>query len=260
MTNGCERVTLQSNDVFHLHGFGYDGGTGYSVPRIGRESRGLGKAQITSGAALFGNQSRPDGGVEYPNGSNPNPKGSVRRAWDSGGACRRGEREADLDRPPGANVPYRYALPRRLDFGMDPEIVQTHTLPAIPGKAFGSLVSAVDADGNEIAGIRMPEVTVPLATHTGWNLRHPDNGGQRQLFVFMGSTIPFAKSRAAREAAGDPRLSIEERYASRDDYLSRLRAAGKAVADEGYVLTEDIDDLVTHAGERWDYYTNGHGG
>ncbi|MDA1258542.1 MAG: alpha/beta hydrolase domain-containing protein, partial [Chloroflexi bacterium] len=163
-------------------------------------------------------------------------------------------------RIPGAHVPDRYALPRRLDFGMDPNIVQTHTLPAVAGEHFGSLVSAVDADGNEIAGIRLPEVTVPLATHTGWNLRHPDNGGERQLFVFMGATIPFAKTRAARESAGDPRLSIEERYASRDDYLSRIRDAARAVAEEGYVLAEDIDDLVTHAGKRWDYYTNGRSG
>ncbi|MFP6595677.1 MAG: alpha/beta hydrolase domain-containing protein [Dehalococcoidia bacterium] len=163
-------------------------------------------------------------------------------------------------RIPGAHVPDRYALPRRLDFGADKDLNQTHTLPAIPGKAFSSLVSAVDADGNEIAGIRMPEVTVPLATHTGWNLRHPDNGGERQLFVFMGSTIPFAKTRAAREAAGDPRPSIEERYSSRDAYLSQIGDAATAVADEGYILTEDIDDLVTHAADRWDYYTNGHGG
>lgn len=163
-------------------------------------------------------------------------------------------------RIPGVGVPDRYALPRRLDFGADPNINQTHTLPAIPGKPFGSLVSAVDADGNEIAGIRMPEVTVPLATHTGWNLRHPDNGGERQLFVFMGATIPFAKTRAAREAAGDPRPSIEERYPSRDAYLAQIKDAATAVADEGYVLHEDIDDLVTHAAVRWDYYTNGHGG
>ncbi|MBT5319029.1 MAG: hypothetical protein HOL45_03910 [Chloroflexi bacterium] len=159
-------------------------------------------------------------------------------------------------RIPGVGVPDRYALPRRLDFGADPNINQTHTLPAIPGKPFGSLVSAVDADGNEIAGIRMPEVTVPLATHTGWNLRHPDNGGERQLFVFMGATIPFAKTRAAREASGDPRQSIEERYPSRDTYLSQIRDAATAVADEGYVLHEDIDDLVDHAVVRWDYYTN----
>ncbi len=179
---------------------------------------------------------------------------------DDGSAVPPAELAPVFDRIPGAHVPDRYALPRRLDFGADPNINQTHTLPAIPGKPFGSLVSAVDADGNEIAGIRMPEVTVPLATHTGWNLRHPDNGGKRQLFVFMGATIPFAKTRAAREASGDPRPSIRERYRSRGAYLSQIRESATAVAREGYVLTEDIDDLVTHAGIRWDYYTDGRGG
>lgn len=179
---------------------------------------------------------------------------------DDGSAVPPHELAPIFERIPGSHTPDRWALPRRLDFGRDPNINQTHTLPAIPGNAFGSLVSAVDADGNEIAGIRMPEVTVPLATHTGWNLRHPDNGGARQLFMFMGSTIPFAKTRSEREASGDPRLSIEERYPSKDAYLSQIREAATAVAEEGYVLPEDIDDLVTHAGVRWDHYTSGRGG
>ena len=69
----------------------------------------------------------------------------------------------------------------------------------------------------------LPELAVPLATHTGWNLRHPDIGGAEQLLVFAGATIPFARTRAERQASGDPRPSIEERYASRADYLERVR-------------------------------------
>jgi hypothetical protein len=137
---------------------------------------------------------------------------------------------------------------------MDPNINQTHTLPAVSGKPFGSLVSAVDGDGNEIAGIRMPDVTVPLATHTGWNLRHPGNGGERQLFVFMGATIPFAKTHAARRISGDPRLSIEERYPSKDSYLSQIHDAATELANQGYILREDIEALIDHAGERWNYH------
>ena len=64
---------------------------------------------------------------------------------------------------------------------------------------------------------------MPLATHTGWNLRHPDIGGAEQLLVFAGATLPFARTRAEREATGDPRPSIEERYASRER-VSRPRA------------------------------------
>ena len=83
------------------------------------------------------------------------------------------------------------------------------------------------------AASSLPELAVPLATHTGWNLRHPDIGGAEQLLVFAGATLPFHRTRAEREAAGDPRPSIEERYASRDDYLERVRDAARALARAG---------------------------
>jgi hypothetical protein len=147
-------------------------------------------------------------------------------------------------RIPGAHYPRHHARPRRLDWT---------SWPPRPGRAFGSLVSAVDADGNEIGGIAVPEMAVPLATHTGWNLRHPDIGGAEQLLVFAGSTIPFARIRAERQASGDPRLSIEERYASRDEYLRRVRDAARALARAGYLLAEDIEISVNAAARSWDY-------
>jgi Alpha/beta hydrolase domain len=96
---------------------------------------------------------------------------------------------------------------------------------------------------------------VPLAAHTGWNLRHPDIGGAEQLLMFAGSTIPFARTRAEREAVGDPRLSIEERYASRADYLERVRQAAVELAGEGYLLEADIPLSVAAAARLWDYFT-----
>ena len=98
---------------------------------------------------------------------------------------------------------------------------------AAPGRRPGLRVAraAVDDDGNEVAGIAVPELRVPLATHTGWNLRHPDIGGEEQLLVFAGSTLPFSRTRAERETAGDPRPSIQERYRSREDYLAAIRRA-----------------------------------
>jgi len=114
-------------------------------------------------------------------------------------------------------------------------------------------VSAVDEDGNERAGVRLPEIAVPLAAHTGWNLRHPDIGGAEQLLIFAGATLPFAATRAARAAAGDPRPSIEERYAGRDDYLARVRAAAEALARERYLLEEDVETSVTFAARLWDW-------
>jgi hypothetical protein len=106
-----------------------------------------------------------------------------------------------------------------------------------------------------VAGIALPELSVPLATHTGWNLRHPDIGGEQQLLVFAGSTLPFPRTHAEREAAGDPRPSIEERYRSRDDYLARVRSAASDLSAQRYLLEEDIELSVTMAGRLWDFWT-----
>src|SRR5204863_3178583 len=113
----------------------------------------------------------------------------------------------------------------RLDFGtgMDGEIATL--LPPRVGKPYTNLVAAVDADGNERAGIRLPDISVPLATYTGWNVRHPEMGAPDQLMSLTGMTLPFPPTQAEREASGDPRLSIEERYQSKADYLTRVNKA-----------------------------------
>ena len=101
-------------------------------------------------------------------------------------------------------------------------------LPAkIDHKTYPDWVSDVDADGNEVAGIRMPDVSVPVATYTGFNPRHPDTGGAGLLLEYIGSTIPFPLDSQQRQTAGDPRLSIAERYSSRDDYLTQVREAAE---------------------------------
>ncbi|MEX2223020.1 MAG: alpha/beta hydrolase domain-containing protein [Candidatus Rokuibacteriota bacterium] len=147
-------------------------------------------------------------------------------------------------RIPTARYPRHNPRPRRLDWS---------ALPPTPGRAFGSLVSAVDADGNEVAGIVLPEIAVPLAAHTGWNLRHADIGGAEQLLVFAGATIPMAWTRAEREATGDPRLSVAERYASREAYLDRVRQAAQALAREGYLLADDVPLSVAAGARLWDH-------
>jgi len=148
-----------------------------------------------------------------------------------------------FERIPGARYPIHHDRPQRRDFT---------TLPPKDGPTYGTRVSAVDDDGNERAGIPVPEVTVPVATHTGFNLRHPDIGGADQMLYFAGATLPFARTRAEREKAGDPRPSIAERYRSRDEYLARVRAAAQALAAAGYLLDEDIDTSLTHAARFWD--------
>jgi hypothetical protein len=127
--------------------------------------------------------------------------------------------------------------------------------PPKAGKPFSMLVPQVDpTDGNEIAGIRLPVVRVPLATHTGWNLRHPEIGAPDELFSMVGSYIPFATTRRERTKAGDPRPSMEERYKDRQDYMDRIAAAANDLARAGYVLTRDVPAIVEQAASQWDHY------
>ncbi len=156
-------------------------------------------------------------------------------------------------RIPGARYPQHHARARRLDFGAAPELRVMSLAPPCEGPVFGALVSAVDDDGNEVAGIAVPEVRVPLAAYTGWNLRHPQIGGAAQLLYFAGATLPFAKTRQERERSDDPRPSIEERYASREAYLQRVRRTAHALVGERYLLEEDVELSVTMAARMWDW-------
>ena len=139
--------------------------------------------------------------------------------------------------------------------------------PAIPGvqsprivppgkdgsRTLPLLVSQVDADGNELAGIRLPDVSVPLATYTGWNFRSSEVGGTKELVALAGAAIPFPATKAKRLASSDPRPSVEERYASKDDYLRRVREAAVKLLKERYLLAEDVDPIVARGAEMWDW-------
>src|SRR4029450_10297878 len=138
-------------------------------------------------------------------------------------------------------------------------------LPPKIGAPFVTFVPAVDDDGNDLPGIRPVELAAPLATFTGWNPRHPDQGAGGDLMAMLGSTLPFAATAAARRASGDPRPSIEERYASRAAYLERVReAAGRLggggvgeapglLVAERHMLAEDVNAVVERAGRLWDF-------
>ncbi|HEY3063730.1 MAG TPA: alpha/beta hydrolase domain-containing protein [Chloroflexota bacterium] len=101
----------------------------------------------------------------------------------------------------------------------------------------------VDADGNEVAGIRHPDVSVPLATYLGWNPRHPSIGAPHLLLRATGSTIPFSSE------------AIAQRYPSREAFLQQVRTAAEALAAQRYVLSEDIPTLVAASATRWDLFT-----
>jgi hypothetical protein len=127
------------------------------------------------------------------------------------------------------------------------------TFPAQPaGPPYPSFVAAVDADGNEVGAVRMPDVEVPIATHTGFNVRHPRSGGDGQLLEYVGLTLPFARDTEERARTRDPRPAIAERYEGRAEYLARVRAAAKRLASQRLLLEEDIELCVDLAAERYD--------
>jgi hypothetical protein len=135
----------------------------------------------------------------------------------------------------------------RLDFGPEwSKGIVTKEPPGI-GKAFVGRVPAVDEAGNDRAGIRLPEITVPLATHTGWNYRHPSIGAPERLASEIGSYLPLPRTRADRERTGDSRTSIAERYAGREDYIGRIALAAVALVDEGLLLAEDVPAIIQRA-------------
>lgn len=107
--------------------------------------------------------------------------------------------------------------------------------------------------GNDRAGIRLPEIAVPLATHTGWNYRHPKIGAPDRLSGEYGSYFPLAKTRAARMASGDSRPSLEERYAGKDDYLGKLTRAALELVDNRFLLAEDLPEILERATRHYDW-------
>jgi hypothetical protein len=111
----------------------------------------------------------------------------------------------------------------------------------------------VDADGNEVAGVRGPELVAPLATYCGWNPRHPDQGGDHDVMSMMGSTLIFPRTRAERERRGDPRPSIEERYPSKAAYLEKVRQETQKLVAARHVLAEDVDSIVERASRVWEW-------
>jgi hypothetical protein len=118
----------------------------------------------------------------------------------------------------------------------------------IPGRHYLILVPMVDKDGNEIAGVRVPEITVPRGTHTGWNLRR--KGFAEGELLLLGSYFPFAPTKEARLATGDPRPSLEERYPTGDDYMNAIARAAEELRKMRLLLPEDVERIVNAAATR----------
>ncbi len=114
------------------------------------------------------------------------------------------------------------------------------------------LVVRVDADGNEVAGIKSPLLSAPLGTYTGWNVTTSGlYTGQLCGSSFgaspIGGFIPFAKTKSERVASGDPRLSLEERYKNHDGYVQAVKTAAHKLVHDGYLLADDAATMITQA-------------
>ncbi len=157
--------------------------------------------------------------------------------------------QASLGWPTIPSVTYTGLITVRNLFDFGPQFdkgILTTNPPVATGKVYPSFVSRVDADGNEIAGIRLPGVAAPVATTAGWNLRSAAFG-LNDGCESAGSLIPFAPDAATRAAIGDPRLSLTERYGSHAGYVAAVTSAVNALTAQRLLLPADAQAYITAA-------------
>jgi hypothetical protein len=152
---------------------------------------------------------------------------------------------------PGVNTPHEVSLAYLLDFGPQWRQGIVTIDPPRVGAPFGVLVPQSDGDGNDLGGVRLPELQVPLATYTGWNLRDPSIGAPEQRVSFLGSWIPLAKTTEERKKSSDPRLSIAERYKSQEEYMSKFEQAAKKLIEQRFLLQEDLPAILEQGKLEW---------
>jgi hypothetical protein len=158
---------------------------------------------------------------------------------------------ATFPKIPGVSVP---SSPSRLplyDYGpnFDRGIVTEHPPKVVENQEYPVMVPQVDTDGNEIAGLRSPEIEVPIGTHTGWSIRKR-GFAEGELYSLTGSFIPFPRTNKEREVNGDPRASIEERYGSHQQYVAAIASATRSLVAQRLLLQEDAERYVNAAERR----------
>lgn len=186
-------------------------------------------------------------------GEEPPPSAFPRLA--DGSAARPEDVLARFDAIPGATAasPAHLRSIRRVDLGPNAE-QGVGRYPAQLGEAYPTYRAALDEDGNERGGVRLPDLAVPVATYMGWNPRDPDTGGAGQIINMLGSTLPFPATAADRARTGDPRRSIEERYRDRAEYEARVREAAERLAADRRILEEDVPVVVANCLARYDAF------
>src|SRR5215510_9574808 len=127
--------------------------------------------------------------------------------------------------------------------------IDVHPPRQIGNGAYTILVPKVDRDGNDLAGIRLPAVQVPIGTYTGWNLQSRQLA-EDELSGLLGSFIPFSKTKAERRKRGDARLSLQERYRDKADYVHQMSRAARVLVEQRVLLPEDAKRIIAEANKR----------
>ncbi len=159
-------------------------------------------------------------------------------------------------RIPDAPAPSVIHQAHRVDYGPRwPAGIITREPPGI-GAPFPALVSQVDVDGNEVAGVRGVELLAPLATYTPWQLRGGGGIDAGELTDFLGTYIPFPRTDAERQRWSDSRQSLDRRYADRRAYLDTAARAAESLAAAGLLLREDVPRVLERAEQHWNWIMN----
>ena len=139
------------------------------------------------------------------------------------------------------------------DFGRDfDDGIVTISPPILVGTPYPVFVPKTDIDGNDIAGIRLPDISVPIATYSGWALRASPATETNSIKIVdgcdaSGQRIPFQRTKAQRMAVGDPRLSLEERYPDHQTYVNMVTQAAQTLAQERLLVDMDVQAYIAAA-------------
>lgn len=147
--------------------------------------------------------------------------------------------------------PCRLWVLREMDIG--PEVRSgVGRYPVLEGRKYPCFVSALDVDGNEISGVRLPDITVPVGTHTGWNLRSPEAGASDQIVPMQGFTNFFPATQNNNISSFDNRSPIDQRYEGRAEYLKLVLSEIHKLVQKRYLLEEDILIVIDACKDRYD--------
>jgi hypothetical protein len=218
----------------------------FADPRLGRPGRGVCRNEINVvWTSMFFRAMLDALDAWATHGTEP-PASRVPRRAD-GTLVPFAEWKRQFPAIPGVPVPRGPSALPRLDWGPDAGRGVLREPPEVlPGEGYAVLVPAVDADGNDVAGVRAPMVEAPLATYTGWNLRARGQG-EGAMHEFTGSTLPFPETPEHRAQLGDPRPSVRERYADAGAYARAIEAAARALVAQRLMLEEDVARCVAAA-------------